>query len=231
MAPPFHWSQLGSTNDYPAYVANLRAADCPEATIRAIVMADTEAAFALKRQQLSLAENTSDRFSPERARQVVAALLNNSANLTASAATVPTTLDENSEIPAASASATSRQQPVTAEVRVVSQNTAILASYPLTLQEPVQNDPALNGSQKAAVRQIQQQFEDAIGGPNQNPSDPAYAARWQSAQSDADDALRATLGDQAYQGYQLQHYFSNFQRVLLNAGDGPVTIDPSALSR
>jgi hypothetical protein len=34
-APPaFRWNQLGDARDYPAYVANLRAAGCPEATVR-----------------------------------------------------------------------------------------------------------------------------------------------------------------------------------------------------
>jgi hypothetical protein len=220
---PFRWSQFGSTNDYRTFVANLRAADCPDTTIRAIVMVDTETAFALKRQQLGLSENTSGRFSMNRARQVAATLLNEPVNLTTGVTSV-TAPENNSETPMAptTAAATFRSTP---------QNTATLASYPLTLQEPVQNDPALNNNQKAAVRQIQQQFEDAIGGPNQNPSDPAYAARWQTAQHDADDALRAALGNQAYQGYQLQHYYSNFQNVMLNAGDSPVTIDPSALAK
>ena len=41
---PFRWSQLLSTNDYRVFVKNLRAIGCPEATLRAIVTADVNAA-------------------------------------------------------------------------------------------------------------------------------------------------------------------------------------------
>jgi hypothetical protein len=224
-APQFRWSQLESTNDCRAYIANLRAAGCPEITLRAIVDSDTEAAFALTRQQLEL--TGTDRFSQERAKEVAASLLNESP---ASAKTSFSTPNGDAETQMSSAPASSRLQPNIAGVRVAQQDATTTASYPLTLQNPVLHDATLNNNQKAAVQQIQQQFVNAIGGPNQDPHDPAYAARWQTAQHDADDALRATLGNQAYQGYQLQHYFSNFQQVMLDAGGGPVTIDPDALA-
>lgn len=51
---PFRWSQLESTNDYRVYVANLRAAGCPEATIRDIVGGDAERGFSFERSQLGL---------------------------------------------------------------------------------------------------------------------------------------------------------------------------------
>lgn len=44
-APGFHWSRI-ETNDYDAFVANLRAVGCPEQTIRHIVLADVEELFA-----------------------------------------------------------------------------------------------------------------------------------------------------------------------------------------
>jgi len=44
VAPSFHWSQLEST-DYATYIANLRAAGCPEQTIRDIISADLLAAM------------------------------------------------------------------------------------------------------------------------------------------------------------------------------------------
>ena len=40
--PPFRWDQLYS-RDYHAYVKNLRAIGCPEATLQAIVTADVGA--------------------------------------------------------------------------------------------------------------------------------------------------------------------------------------------
>jgi hypothetical protein len=40
-APAFHWSQIES-EDYKRYIANLRAAGCPEKTIRDIILADLQ---------------------------------------------------------------------------------------------------------------------------------------------------------------------------------------------
>ena len=217
----FHWSQLLSTNDYRAYIANLRAVGCPESTIRAIVTADLEAACAFERRRLGLAGDKSNRFSPEAAKQLVVGVLDeksiSASNGTSVASTPTSTAPE--EIPS--------QQ---TEVRT-GEPAKVKASYPLALQGPVLNDSTLTESQKAAVRQIQQQFVDALSGSSQNPDDPAYARNWQTAQQDADDALRAQLGTQAYNAYKLQHYYSNFQQVMLNAGEGPVTINPDALAR
>lgn len=42
------WSLI-ETNDYPAYIANLRAVGCPEATLRHIIIADVEKLFAGRR--------------------------------------------------------------------------------------------------------------------------------------------------------------------------------------
>jgi RNA polymerase sigma factor (sigma-70 family) len=41
----FHWSQIEST-DYRRYIANLRAIDCPEPTIRDLIIADLNQAYA-----------------------------------------------------------------------------------------------------------------------------------------------------------------------------------------
>src|SRR5271168_3154133 len=46
---PFHWRQLESPNNYRTYIANLRAAGCPEPTIQDIVRGDTGRAFAWER--------------------------------------------------------------------------------------------------------------------------------------------------------------------------------------
>ena len=44
-APRFHWSSL-ETNDFEAYVANLRGFGCPEHTVRHLVMGEIEALYA-----------------------------------------------------------------------------------------------------------------------------------------------------------------------------------------
>ena len=40
----FTWSQI-ETNDYRAYIANLRSIGCPDATIRDIIVADVNALY------------------------------------------------------------------------------------------------------------------------------------------------------------------------------------------
>src|SRR5216683_4872021 len=45
----FHWSMIES-EDYHAYIANLRAIGCPESTIRDIIYADVSEMFVRKRQ-------------------------------------------------------------------------------------------------------------------------------------------------------------------------------------
>jgi hypothetical protein len=216
VAPLFHWTQLECTNDYATYVANLRAIGCPESTLHAIVSADFEAACNHERQRLEFVGDTTDRFSPETAKRAVADVLGEA----------PAPGPEGK----ADVQAPAKFQLQRSGVRVAGQTTA-RASYPLAFQHAVLNDSGLTQNQKVAVRQLQLQFVDAIGGPNQNANDPVYGARWQSAQSDADDTLRAKLGDEAYNTYKLQQYYSNFKQVMLNAGDGPVTIDPDALAK
>ncbi|HXP59887.1 MAG TPA: sigma-70 family RNA polymerase sigma factor [Dongiaceae bacterium] len=49
--PGFHWSQVESS-DYRQYIANLRAIGCPEQTIRDLIVADLNQAYALKAQAI-----------------------------------------------------------------------------------------------------------------------------------------------------------------------------------
>src|SRR5437868_4417571 len=46
----FHWSQIESA-DYRKYIANLRAINCPEATIRDIILTDILRLYAARRGQ------------------------------------------------------------------------------------------------------------------------------------------------------------------------------------
>src|SRR5580692_5346415 len=58
----FRWSQFESTNGYLAFVANLRAAGCPEATVEDIVQGDTGRAYAVMRQRLGASANALGRW-------------------------------------------------------------------------------------------------------------------------------------------------------------------------
>lgn len=55
--------------------------------------------------------------------------------------------------------------------------------------------------QQALVQQVQAQFVKDVGGPNQDPADPAYGQRWLTAAQRADEILRAKIGWTAFNAY------------------------------
>lgn len=59
----FQWGQLESA-DYPAYIANLRSVRCPEETIRDIIIADVNKAYAARFAELSARMRTSPHARP-----------------------------------------------------------------------------------------------------------------------------------------------------------------------
>src|SRR5208283_306394 len=74
-AEPFRWKQLESSNDYRVYVANLRAAGCPERSVRAIVMTDVNALFFHQRTELHMDGTESGPWSRFKEAQMIADLL------------------------------------------------------------------------------------------------------------------------------------------------------------
>jgi hypothetical protein len=178
MAPPaetrpFHWNQLfAATNDYRIYVANLRAAGCPERTVRAIVMADVNNVFFDKRAELHLDGRESGPWSGQNEATLIADLLG----------------ERSVADPALAANA--EPQPDTT------------APLPLVFQRVDLNALGLNDDEKAAIEGLRQQFIEEIGGTNQNPSDPVYLARWQQARPEIDDSLRGMIGVKAFENYQ-----------------------------
>ncbi len=237
----FHWSQLVSAKDYRLYIANLRAIDCPEATIEDIVRGDTERAFAWERSQLRLDESGSGPWSQAREAQLVSSLLRDSSETVALAQGTKNSLAENdgSEV---------------AQAPVSSQSAGGGAShYPLFLQNVNWSALGFTPEQQSAITQLRQQFQNQISGLNQtpgsaanqnagtagtgdtpsnpNPNDVAALTQWQTALQSADDQLRALLGAQGYAAYQQQQYYAWYQpQVLANAGGGSLTIDPEAFS-
>lgn len=238
----FQWSQLESTNSYRVYVANLRAAGCPEATIEDIVRGDVARAFAFKRRELRLSAAGKGPWSSSREAALVSALLtpfdslanagsefkrdttsnasapsneskasvidhgnglltastHHSVAQTARPADVPTTMTANADSSVsmvASAQKFSRQRAVSAVTDA--------PTYPLVLQNVNLNALGFTAGQKAVVQQLKQQFVKDIGGPNQNPNDPAYLKRWQQAQPQSDLMFKAMMGITAWENYQL----------------------------
>lgn len=172
---PFQWSQLESASDYRIYIRNLRSIGCPEQTLRDIVIGNVDRAFSAERMQLNLDINESGPWSPQAEVRFVDILLGEASD---------------SMIPGVSAPEQSPDQ-------------TTIPSCPLVLQKVDLDALGLNDDQKQAIAQIRQQFIDAIGGPYQDPGDPAYLERWQKAQPESDDMIKGMLGVTIFENYQL----------------------------
>jgi hypothetical protein len=83
-----------------------------------------------------------------------------------------------------------------------SQNTHVL--MPLVFQKVDPSVLKLDKQQIQAVNDLRQSFVDEIGGLNQNPQDPAYLQRWQTAQPENDNLMQGMLGIMAWETYQVE---------------------------
>ncbi len=233
---PFHWSQLVCTNDYRQFVANLRAIGCPEPTIRDIVAGDAGQAFAFKRAQLKLDGSGSGSWSKAHEAQLVATLLGEQP---VGVETPALTLNDGSREQPQSKSAMEISQAETAtQSEQPSRHVGTFAApaapvYPLAFRQVDLASLGFGAEEKAAIDQVRQQFVNDIGGAGQNPDDPAYLARWQTAQANADDALRGALGSQAFLAFQFQQYYEWYQpQVTAAAASGRhFTLDPELFSK
>jgi len=200
---PFHWSQLESS-DYRTYIANLRSIGCPEQTVHDIITADVGSLFASTRQPWeaelrSLSNDPPGAHSDSRPAveaellrlryqetRLLAALLDPQAgDARGPAETV-------AEVPAASKP--SRQSSSQADAAV---------SMPLVFQDVDLAALKLDSGQRQAIEDLRQRFVEQLGGPNQDPTEPAYQERWQQAQPENDGLLRGLIGVRAWQDYQL----------------------------
>src|SRR5580658_3402700 len=86
---PFRWSRLLSSNDFRSFVANLRAAGCPEATVEDIVRGDTGRAYSVMRERLGLSPAEPGAWSAQAQTQMVAYFLGQAPTPTLEAAAPP----------------------------------------------------------------------------------------------------------------------------------------------
>jgi len=199
---PFRWAQLESS-DYRIYIKNLRSIGCPEGTLRAIVTADVDVVYRerdrkLEQQLTDLANSSwSVRLSSARTEQTVKdEMLKLSGQEMAE-------IDDLLGLKSAPVQVAVGASSAPAGPGEVDGQAPMPPSLPLVLQDVNLATLKLNDDQKEAVAQIRQQFIDQIGGTNQDPSDPAYLARWQKAQPEMDDMLAGMIGRQAFEEYQL----------------------------
>ena len=80
-------------------------------------------------------------------------------------------------------------------------------SLPLVFHEVDPSVLTLNPQQAQVVNDLRQKFIAEVGGPNQDPNDPAYSQRWQASQPQADLDLRGMIGISAWQSYQMSAWF------------------------
>ena len=192
---PFRWSQLEST-DYRTYIKNLRDIGCPEATLRAIVTADVHDLYQKRHQELEqkLADiNNSpwpEQFKSFNSQQALKAELQ---KLPGEEASEIVGLQQEGAVDTTSSSQVSSG-------RNNSQNTPVL---PLVFQNVDLHALNLSDQQIQAINNLRQSFMDAIGGPNQDPQDPAYLERWQKAQPETDSMMRSMLGVTVWEDYQV----------------------------
>ena len=84
-------------------------------------------------------------------------------------------------------------------------------AIPLALAEVDPLTANLGGKEWAAVDEAAAQFVKSVGGANQNPNDPAYLARWRTAQPISDQLLKAKIGWQAFNQLQLAAWRATLQ--------------------
>jgi hypothetical protein len=72
-------------------------------------------------------------------------------------------------------------------------------------------DLAFTPEQAARLNKLAEEFVAAVGGSNQDPSDPAYKRRWQEAQWLSDQQFRAFFGTRVFAEMQKQAYFQTIQ--------------------
>lgn len=215
---PFRWDQLYA-KDYRVYVKNLRAAGCPESTVRTIVAADVHAVFHLVAAQLE--KKLSDLAGGSWASQLAAQ--SNSAALRQELQRLPG--KEAAMVASYLGETRSAPSPVPLPRRLpaaVDPNAPLVS--PLVAQPVDLAALNLDQSQLQAVTDLQQAFLEKIGGPDQDPNDSAYQARWRAAQAEVDHLLQGMLGNQAFQEYQIQVYANaqaNPQSSTPPADSGP----------
>ena len=194
---PFHWSQLYA-REYHAYVKNLRAIGCPESTVRAIVAADVHAVFqpevnALKKKLSALANGS------------WTSQIGSQTNAEAWQAELQQLPDEESAMIAdylGETVATPSPLPVPHKRRLPVADPDAPVEVPLVAQDVNLAALNLDQGQLQAIDDLRQIFIQKIGGPNQDPNDPAYLTRWRTAQAEVDNLMQGMLGNQAYLDYQ-----------------------------
>lgn len=201
---PFRWDQLVSTNGYRTFVANLRAAGCPEATVEDIVRGDAERAFSFKRSELHMARIQAGHWSAQSQMQMVAYLLGQASSPTvevaANTVSLPANRPPSSEVADNTASPYASHSP-TVEVAANSvspyANRLPPAGNPFStsfnLRKVDSKALGQNDKQIQAFNNVRQDSLQQVGVENQgstkDTADPGYVAQAQEPEDTANSPL------------------------------------------
>jgi hypothetical protein len=172
----FHWNQL-EVGGCREYISRLRHIGCPEPTIRDIMIGDVNRLYASRRAQLNLDGSGVGPWSVAEENRLVAHLFR--------------------EDPGPGLSSE-----VAAEAGGAARGTT--ASMPLVFQTASMAGLMLDEGQWEGLEELRQQFIAEVGGLDQSPNDPGYAARWQRAQPMIDALVAGMLGRETFLQMQMQ---------------------------
>jgi len=189
----FRWREVEST-DYRTYIANLRSIECPERTIRDIITADVHSLYESKHAELERRLQPTDEVTLARRPTALRKLEEAHSKLRdEESALLLALLGQSDRTP------TLDSAPARAPEAIVDQPVRI----PVVLQEADLASLNLNSAQLQAITNLRQRFVAGIGGPNQDPNDAGYRARWQESQPEIDELLKGMLGPEDYHNYQI----------------------------
>ena len=197
-AAPFRWSQLES-KDYTVYIKNLRAIGCPEQTLCDIITADVDSLYRtrsreLKQRLADLARGPlSERVGAELGLEMELKTLSSEET-----AVIAGLLGNNPVSPGVAEKEPSAMRPLPHQAPVEKP-----PSMPVVLADVDLATLHLDDSQRQVISSLRQRFIENVGGPGQDPNDPAYLERWQKAQPTSDEMLKGMIGNNAFQQYDL----------------------------
>jgi hypothetical protein len=178
---PLRWSQFLSTNGYRAFVTNLRAAGCPEATVEDIVRGDTGRAYTMMREHLGVSAMEPGRWSGQAQAHMVAYFLGQSPNIEDSTG--------GGEGPTALAVADQNNQ-----ATVTQTGNSMLAAF---LQNTDFTTPGMTTDQQQEIAGMRQGLLAQISGAGQAQNNQANGSTTSSSSTSAsgsDDGASSQIG-------------------------------------
>lgn len=195
-SPVLDWRSLEAP-DFATYIANLRRAGCPEATIRHLIEPELHAVFEARRQ--NTAAYASEPSSPADEAATLAALL----------------YAEEASKPAAS-HATTRSTNALSSVPAAflvgnAAGDSIAQDGSLTLTP---TDASLSPETLQTLTDMRQQFGDQVTASGSDPSSREFYLQWLKAQRQSDDYFASLYGGDHFISVQQQ---ANLQRAQSGA--------------